>query len=71
MTKGQRLRNWSAVCQYPGKKMFVFGTVMLPLDARHDEIVAELGDAYAKVFPFDQPPVFDPIGGIVWFQEEA
>ncbi len=65
------LRSWSAIGHYPNKKAFVFGTVMLPLDARHDEIMAALRSKWADAFPIDSPPVFDPIMGTVWFRVDG
>jgi len=65
------LRNWSAIGHYPSKKPFVFGTVMLPLDARYDEIMTALRGKWAEFMPIDTPPVFDPIMGMVWFQADG
>lgn len=39
---GGKIRPWSAIIQYPGLKKVMFGTVPMPFDARHDEIMNAL-----------------------------
>jgi len=45
------IRPWCAKAQYPGLEPFMFGTVTLPLDARHDEIVDALDAALTRIIP--------------------
>jgi hypothetical protein len=62
------IRPWCAVAQYPGLKRFHVGTITMPEDARHDQIVAALRD-HAMTF---LPPGFDiilPVCGAIFFQE--
>jgi hypothetical protein len=63
-------RYWSAIAQYDDLDPFYFGSVMLPLDARIDEVETALTISWATVFPFAPPPRFSPIAGTVWFRHE-
>lgn len=66
-----KMRSWCARGQYQGKEPFLFGMAMLPIDARHDEVEAALRACWDRLFPIDPPPVFEPIAGMIWFQEEG
>ena len=55
--------------KYEGKAPFVFGTALLPLNASQEEILEEGKRKWQKVFPFDPPPVFYPVKGIIIFNK--
>lgn len=64
----EAVRPWCAKAQFPGKKPFIGGTVVLPAAARFDEIEAAL---YAHFYEF-QPTGFkilEPICGSLFFHE--
>lgn len=63
-------RAWSARAQFANLAEFTFGTVMLPLDARLDEIEIALAARWNEIFPV-APDRITPIAGIVWFEESA
>lgn len=63
------MRYWCAQGQYTGREKFIFGSVMMPIDARFDEIESALTIQWALVFPFAPPAFFVPIPGIIFFQE--
>lgn len=45
------IRPYCGVANYPGKKPFLFGSVAIPADARHDEIVTALLAYAAEILP--------------------
>ena len=66
MTSPKSIRPWSAKAQYPGLATFVLGTVVLPKEARHDEIVSALQDHAATFLPpgFE---IIEPMCGALFF----
>jgi hypothetical protein len=63
-----RNRPWCAVAQYPGLSRFLVGTVVLPDDARHDEITAALHDHALQFLPSGFE-IVQPECGALFFEE--
>lgn len=62
-------RLWIGRAQYPGRRPFIFGNVVLPTDAKHHEIAAALADLWASLSPHPAPP-FVPEAGAVFYRPE-
>ncbi len=63
------IRPWCALAQYPGLKTFRVGTVTMPAEARHDQIVAALRAHALTILP----PGFQiirPLAGSLFFEPE-
>lgn len=67
MTK-QAIRPWCGKSQYPGLKPFTMGTITMPAEARHDEIVEAL---YKHALTFLSPgfTIIQPMCGALFFHE--
>lgn len=66
----RQIRPWCAIAQFPGLKKFRFGTITLPVEARHDEIVAALR-THALTFLPDGFEIIEPRCGALFFQEHS
>jgi hypothetical protein len=63
------IRPWCAVAQYPGLRRFRVGTVTMPAEARHDEIMAGLRDHALTILP-PGFTIIRPQAGSLFFQPE-
>jgi hypothetical protein len=64
------IRPWCAKAQYPGLLTFRVGTVHLPRDAQHHEIIAAL-DKHARTFLPAGFDIIEPLCGALFFAPEA
>lgn len=62
-------RPWCAIAQYPGLKRFIIGTVVLPANARHDEIIDAL-TAHALTMLAPGFDIIEPRCGALFFHED-
>jgi hypothetical protein len=62
------IRPWCAKAQFPGKEPFVGGTVILPAEARADEIEAALHAHFLTFLPGGFT-IIQPICGALFFQD--
>lgn len=60
-------RSWCAKAQYPNLQAFVIGTITMPSDARHDEIIAALNDHALRFIP-QGFQIIEPLCGALFFQ---
>ena len=60
------IRPWCVRAQYTGLEPFVAGTVTLPVDARHDEIMAALDDMLTRILPQGYV-ILEPLCGSIFF----
>jgi len=62
-------RAWSARCQYPDRKPFYLGTVMMPIRSTQAEVDAALHALWHGLSPYPAPELV-AVPGIVVFQPE-
>lgn len=62
-------RYWCAFAQYPGKAQFLFGSAMLPIDAKSHEVEAALLKIWSEMSPHPAPRI-TPVAGAVHFVPE-
>lgn len=62
------IRPWCAIAAYPEKRRFRVGTITMPADARHDEIVEALRVLALSMLP-DGFEIIEPLCGALVFQE--
>jgi hypothetical protein len=63
------VRPWCAIAQYPGLQRFLVGTVMLPANARHDEINDALTTHALTILPPGFSIIEQRCGDLI-FQED-
>lgn len=63
-------QSWCFRCQYPGKRHFIFGTIIVPFGTPMHIIMERMGEAWAEVFPFDPPAEAAPVPGMILFVPE-
>jgi len=61
------IRPWCAIAMYPGLRKFAVGTIAMPADARHNEIMAAL-QAHALTFLPPGFEILEPRCGSLFFQ---
>lgn len=64
------IRPWCAKAQYPGLKPFMGGTVLIPHDARIDQIEAAL-EAHFLTFLPPGFQIIEPVAGALFFNDEG
>lgn len=62
-------QSWCARCRFKGRGEFLFGTVVLPKGARHDEVEKALVELWYGAMPCPKPDEFDLVPGMLIFQE--
>jgi hypothetical protein len=67
---GKSIRPWCAKAKYKDLKPFIVGTVTLPEDARHDEIISALEGRALEFLPVGFE-IIEPLCGALFFQEES
>lgn len=71
MTRSQSSRPWCAVIQYPGLNPMIFGTAVLPTDARLDEVEAEIVALAQTCFPDGWKLIDLRPGALIFHPEEG
>jgi hypothetical protein len=66
---GKAIRPWCAKAKYKDLKPFIVGTVTLPEDARHDEIISALEKRALEFLPAGFE-IIEPLCGALFFHEE-
>lgn len=61
---------WCAKAVYPGLKPIIFGTVKVPADARHDQIIAALEAEMLQHLP-PGFQIIEPMRGALFFSPEG
>jgi hypothetical protein len=61
-------RSWCAKACYSGCEPFIFGSVMLPADAKFHEVEAALLALWKSISPHPAPRI-EPVPGLLVFQE--
>ena len=70
-TNAMRHIYWTAICSFPGLKRFFVGSVVLPFDARQDEVMSALHSLWSEMLPIPVPDNFTPVRGLVLFIAEG
>lgn len=76
MQTGKPMRAWCARYQWPGKKPFILGTVLLPRDTMQHQLEAELvklfDEKWGDILPdhFERPQLIALLPGAIFFVPE-
>ena len=68
MSKANRI--WVGMCEFPGKKRFYLGNVVMPLEAMDHEIQKALVELWDSIIPYPAPDYIRPIPGAIFFSGE-
>ena len=64
------LKYWCFQGQFEGLKPFLFGSVVMSLNASFDDVYKEGEKKWREIMPINIPSKWVPIPGIIFFQDK-